>query len=172
MTRAMETTELSGVRAGSAPIAMLRITLGLIILYTWFDNVRNDLYTSDGISGFISWLFAEEGGNGSSLAFMETLLDGVVAANAGAFGAIQLVVEFLFGLSLLLGLFTRLGSLLACAFFATLFLAYFGGEEWIWTYVLLFMSSLTVFLGYGGRKLGVDQTLYARRGDSPAGLLW
>ena len=65
-----------------------------------------------------------------------------------------------------------LGSLLAAGFFLSLFLGYFGGEEWIWTYVLLFMAAVTVFLGYGGRKLGVDQFLHRARGSSPANLFW
>ena len=52
------------------------------------------------------------------------------------------------------------------------FLTYFGGEEWIFTYVILMASAVTTFLSWGGRKLGVDQTIAASRGDSPGKLLW
>ncbi len=158
-------------RDGSRPVALLRITLGVIVLVTWFDNLDKDLYTADGFEGFIDFLFAENG-NDSSLGFYESFVDAVVVPVAGPYGVFQAVVELVIAVGLIAGLFTRLCSLIACIFFANLFLAYFGGEEWIWTYVLLFMASLTVFLGYGGRKLGIDEQLARTRGESPATLLW
>lgn len=167
MTVAMATD-----RDGSAPIALLRFTLGVIILVTWVNNVADDLYTADGLKGFFSWLFAADG-NASSLGFVESFLDTVVVPMAGPYGIAQLVVELLIGIGLVVGLFTRLTSLLAAGFFFALLLAYLGGHEWIWTYVLLLVSAVTVFLGYGGRRFGIDQVVYSRHGDSPAGnLLW
>lgn len=155
----------------SIAVPLLRITLGVIVLATWADNVSKDLYTGDGLTGLINFLFAEDGNN-SSLGFYQSILDAVVIPAAGFFGGLQLVVELAFGVGLLLGVFTRLSSLLALGFFFSLFLGYFGGHEWIWTYVLLMAAALTVFLGWGGRRLGLDQMLAARRGRSPFGLLW
>lgn len=159
---------------GSMAVALLRITLGVIILVTWWGNVGNDFYTADGIEGFINWLFTaeEEGGNGSSLGFFQSILDATVVPAAGVVGFVQLIIEGLMGLGLLVGGMTRLASLGAMGFFAILFLSYFGGGEWIWTYVLLFMAALTVFMGWGGRVLGLDQAIAKARGASPAGLLW
>lgn len=159
-------------RQATLGIALLRITLGVIILATWRSNLVDDLYTSDGITGFLRWLSDGESGNASSFGAYHSFLDTVIIPNAGAVGALQLVVEFLIGLGLLLGLCTRLASVGALVFFLNLFLAYVGGHEWIWVYVLLFMSALTVFLGYGGRKLGLDQFVAARHGESPARLIW
>lgn len=153
-------------------IALLRITLGVIILATWRSNLADDLYTSDGITGFLRWLSDSESGNASSFGAYHSFLDAVIIPNAGAVGAIQLVVEFLVGLGLLLGLCTRLASIGALVFFLNLFMAYVGGHEWIWVYVLLFMSALAVFLGYGGRKLGLDEFVADRHGESPARLIW
>ncbi|MGH1492902.1 MAG: DoxX family protein [Acidimicrobiales bacterium] len=155
----------------SVAIPLLRIVLGVIILATWASNLGKDLYTADGLTGLINYLFSEEGNN-SSLGFYESLLDSVVVPAAGFFGFLQLVVELAIGVGLLFGVFTRLFSLLALGFFFSLFLGYFGGNEWIWTYVLLMASALTVFLGWGGRKFGVDQFIAARRGRSPLGLVW
>lgn len=160
-----------GATGTALAVPLLRITLGVIILVTWVDNLRKDVYTGDGLTGLINWLFAEDGNN-SSLGFYESILDSVVVPAAGFFAVAQLVVELLFGLGLLLGAFTRLSSLLALGFFLSLFLGYFGGHEWIWTYVLLMAASLTVFLGWGGRRFGVDELLAARRGRSPMDLLW
>ncbi len=161
-------------RTGSIAISLLRITLGVIILATWWDNLQDELYTGDGLSGLIDWLFtpSAEGGNGSTLSLYERLLDTVVVPNAGVFAIGQLIIEGLFGLGLLVGASTRAASIGAMVFFSSLFLAYYGGDEWIWTYVLLFVASLTVFLGWGGRTLGVDRFVANARGESPRSLFW
>jgi len=158
-------------REGSVSVALLRITLGVIVLVTWFDNVRKDLYTADGLEGFLNYLF-DEGGNNSGFGLYKDVLDAVVIPLAGPVGLLQAFVELIIGIGLLFGIGTRLASLLASLFFANLFFAYVGGEEWIWTYVLLLMSGVTVFLGYGGRKLGVDNYLVRVKGESPRNLVW
>jgi uncharacterized membrane protein YphA (DoxX/SURF4 family) len=159
---------------GSLGVTILRIVLGLILVATWYDNVDKSLYSAENFAGFLNWLALAEadGGNGSSLGWYHSLLDTVVISNAGFFGAVQLVVELLIGLGLVFGIFTRMASAIAVGFFASLLLAYFGGGEWIWTYVLLTAASLTVFLNYGGRKFGIDELIVSRKGESPAGMIW
>ncbi|MGI9596491.1 MAG: DoxX family protein [Acidimicrobiales bacterium] len=159
------------LRMVSVAVPLLRVTVGVILLVTWFDNLDKDLYTGDGLSNFIEFLFAEDG-NGSSLSAYQSVLDAIVVPAAGFFSRVQLVVELAMALALIFGFMTRLFSLVAAGFFASLLLAYFGGEEWIWTYVLLLASAVTVFLGAGGRRFGVDRLLVEARGRSPYGLLW
>ncbi|HDH03270.1 MAG TPA: hypothetical protein ENH15_03395 [Actinobacteria bacterium] len=165
------TTETASER-GSTGAVLLRVTLGVIILVTWFDNLDKGLYTADGLTGFLEWLFDAQSGNGSTLTVYKSFLDVAVIPVAGLYGGLQLVVEFLFGIGLLVGGLTRLSSLVAAAFFFNVFLSYYGGNEWIWTYVLLVITAIAVFVGYGGRKLGLDQWLARSRGESPFGLLW
>lgn len=168
-------TAASGDEAGSKAVALLRITLGVILLVTWVNNLNNDLYTASGLEGFFDWLFKPEaeGGNGSTLGFYQSFLDTVIRPAAGPYALFQLVFEFALGVGLLIGFCTRFFSLSAIIFFFTIFLGYFGGAEWIWTYVLLIAAATTVFLGYGGRKLGVDEVLRNKLGDSPLGnLVW
>ena len=102
-------------------LALLRITLGVIILRAWFDNLDKDLYTADGLEGFFNWLFSEDG-NDSSLGFYDSLLDTLVVPISGLYGAVQLVVELVIGIGLLVGGLTRLCSLIAAVFFFNLFL--------------------------------------------------
>ena len=151
---------------------LLRITLAVIILATWRSNLDKGLYTADGLEGFLDWLFDAENGNGSALTLYKSFLDTAVIPIAGIYGGFQLVVELAIGFGLLVGAFTRLCSLLAAVFFFNVFLLYFGGNEWIWTYVLLLTTAIAVFLGYGGRRLGVDNRLARTRGESPYTLLW
>ncbi|MFQ5421116.1 MAG: hypothetical protein ACE5EY_12230 [Anaerolineae bacterium] len=153
-------------------VFLLRITLGVIILATWYKNLNDGLYTANGLIGFFNWLFDPQNGNGSTLAWYNAFLQTAVVPIAGPFAVFQMIGEFLLGLALLFGAFTRLFGLIAMFFFANLFFSYFGGHEWIWTYVLLFMSALTIFLTAAGRRLGVDQWLVQSRNDSKLSILW
>jgi uncharacterized membrane protein YphA (DoxX/SURF4 family) len=148
----------------STAVALLRITLGIIILATWYGNIKKDLYTADGLTGFLNWLF-DPNGNSSSLTFYKAFLDTAVLPVAGLFGTFQLVTELLLGIALVVGVYSRLAGIVAMFFFTNLFLSYFGGNEWIWLYVLLFMTALTVTLAAPGRKWGVDQWLLQKYGE-------
>ena len=90
----------------------------------------------------------------------------------GLFAIFQLVGELLLGLALLVGLFTPLAAVGAALFFFNLFLAYFGGNEWIWTYVLLTVSALVTALAQSGRAWGLDSLLLRRLGEPPIGPIW
>jgi uncharacterized membrane protein YphA (DoxX/SURF4 family) len=153
-------------------VALLRITLGIIILVTWYDNLQKDLYTADGLVGFINWLFDNQNGNASSLNFYKSILDATIVPLASLFAPFQMIAELLMGLGLLIGGFTTIWGIGAMLFFLNLFLAYFGGQEWIWVYVLLFMSALTVTLSRAGRRWGIDEWILARQGEPPSALLW
>lgn len=150
-------------------IALLRITLGLIILATWTDNLSKGIYTADGISGLFSYIFND---NGGGPAFYQAVINNTILQAPGAFAAFQMVAEFLLGLALLIGLLTPVAGAGAALFFFNLLLAYLGGNEWIWTYVLLTAVALVVMLARSGRAFGVDQLLFAKRGKPPLGILW
>lgn len=150
-------------------IALLRITLGIILLATWYDNLSKGLYTADGITDLFTYIFNENGGGPG---FYRAIIDGTILQAPGAFAAFQMVAEFLMGLALLIGFLTPVAGAGALLFFFNLLLAYFGGNEWIWVYVLLSMSALVVTLARAGRAFGVDQLLLAKRGKSPLGILW
>jgi uncharacterized membrane protein YphA (DoxX/SURF4 family) len=153
-------------------VALLRITLGIIILATWYDNLRSGLYTADGLTGFFNWLFDPQNGNGSSLGWYKGILDTAVIPIASLFAIFQLITEFIMGAALLLGILSRLFGLAAMLFFGNLFLAYFGGQEWIWVYVLLIVSAFVVVLAAAGRHWGVDRLLMKSRGNPRLPILW
>ena len=150
-------------------VAILRITIGVILVATWYDNLRGGIYTADGIIGLFNYLFHEnEGGP----AFYRAIINGTILQVPGLFAVFQLVGELLLGLALLVGLFTPLAAVGAALFFFNLFLAYLGGHEWIWTYVLLTVSTLVVAMSQAGRAWGLDILLLRRFGEPPGGPIW
>lgn len=149
--------------------AILRITLGVILIVTWFKNLQDGIYTSDGIVGLFNYLFND---NGGGPAFYRAIINGTILQVPGLFAVFQLIGELLLGLGLLVGLFTPLAALGAALFFFNLFLAYLGGNDWIWTYVLLTVSALVVALAQSGRAWGLDSLLLRRLGEPPGGPIW
>ncbi len=150
-------------------VALLRITVGLILLVTWYDNLRKGVYTSEGIVDLFNYIFHDKEGGAP---FYRTIINSTILQVPGLFAVFQMVAELLMGLALLFGVFTPLAAAGATLFFFNLFLAYFGGLEWIWTYVLLTVSALVVALSQAGRSWGLDSALLRRLGEPPTGLLW
>ncbi len=69
--------------------------------------------------------------------------------------------ELLVGLSLLFGLFTRLGALLALVLSLQLFVGIaYAPNEWYWAYVMLLLLSMCLVAVPAGRRLGIDQVLH------------
>ncbi len=160
---------------GSLGTTIVRLALGFTTLFTWFDNVSKDFYDGANFPGFFNdYLFVsqENGGNGSSLFFVQDILNATILQAPEFFGWVLTIFELAIALGLIFGVFTRAVALGAIAFFFNLFLVYFGGSEWIWTYVLLVASAVTIFFNWGGRFLGVDQFIAKARGESPLGLIW
>ena len=149
--------------------AILRITLGVILIVTWFKNLQDGIYTADGIVGLFNYLFND---NGGGPAFYRAIINGTILQVPGLFAVFQLIGELLMGLGLLVGLLTPLAAIGAALFFFNLFLAYLGGSEWIWTYVLLTVSALVVALAQSGRAWGLDSLLLQRLGEPPRGPIW
>jgi uncharacterized membrane protein YphA (DoxX/SURF4 family) len=155
-------------------IAILRITLGVIILATWWDNLQKGIYTAQGITDLFThpdWGAFTHGGG--ALPGYRPIIENTILQAPGVFATFQMVAELLMGLGLLFGGLTPVAGAGAAFFFLNLFLTYFGhSEEWIWTYVLLAVSALVVTLARSGRVWGVDAVLLRIQGEPNPRFLW
>jgi hypothetical protein len=109
-------------------------------------------------------------------------LENFVMPNIRWFGWVIWAAEAFIFVSMLLGLFSRLGGLVAIAMSAQLMIGLGGIStpyEWEWSYILMFVLSVLMFGLAPGRVLGVDAWLRPRlqaaaaKGNRAAGwLLW
>ena len=150
-------------------IAVLRITIGVILLVTWWDNFSKGVYTADGITGLFNWIFNENGGGSAAY---RAIINSTILQVPGLFAGFQLVAELLLGLGLTFGGLTTLAGWGATVFFLNLFFAYQGGGEWIWTYVLLTAAAFVVATTKSGRAFGLDQILLNSMGEPKNRWLW
>jgi hypothetical protein len=140
-------------------LACLRIMMGLIFLAVWADNLAKGFYTQDGWADFV-----QNYADTTKVGMYATVLNDYLIPSAALFAYGQLVVEFLvFGVFLVLGIFTPVSGLLAAGFQLNLLVATSGTGEWPGTYIIMFLLLVAIALGQSGRTLGVDARLAQRR---------
>lgn len=140
-------------------LACLRITMGMVFLAVWADNLAKGFYTPDGWANFV-----QNYADSTRVGVYATVLNDYMIPNSALFAYGQLVIEFLvFGVFLVLGVFTPVSALLAAGFQLNLLVATSGTGEWPGTYIIMFLLLVAIALGQAGRTLGVDARLAQRR---------
>jgi uncharacterized membrane protein YphA (DoxX/SURF4 family) len=125
-------------------------------------------------AGLRYWM--EQEADHAAITLQGTLVRDIVLPNLAVFGPLVYLVELAIGVSLLLGLFTRVGALLGLLMGLNLWLGlYSAPNEWPWTYMFLVMIQALFVIDPPGRALGVDVLLRLRSvtaARTAGGLSW
>src|SRR6267143_880621 len=163
----LSTKENSSKAAGCASaktgMAIMRLGLGTMFLYVFFENLSKGLYSKDGYARLINY-YVEKG---HAPGFWKNIMS-LMASHAAAAGPMQAVTEICFGLFLLLGLFTRPVALAAFLFLTSLWISEWG-TAWIWELLVPMIAAFSLMVGGAGRKWGIDAKLAKRYPGIP---LW
>jgi uncharacterized membrane protein YphA (DoxX/SURF4 family) len=144
-------------------LALMRLTIGAMFVWVFFENLGKGLYKPSGYAGLINDYIE----NGHSPAVWKSVM--ALAANHASVAApLQGLTEISLGVLLVLGLFTRPVALVACAFLASLWVSEWG-TSWIWELLVPVLASLALAIGGAGRTWGIDSFLAHKR---PTSLLW
>ena len=151
---------LQGILARAA-LTLLRVYLGGVFLIAAIPKLRKDF--TPGLTGFVEQKALEH-----SHLFYREFLQEVVLPNAQLFATLVTWGEFLVGVTLILGLLTRLSATVALL----LTLNYmFAKGAWPWTPssndAAFAAISLALAIGAAGRTLGLDAMLANRWPRSP-----
>jgi len=154
---------LSQNRRAQVALAILRLAMGSLFVWVFFENLKKGLYGPSGYSGLINYYI--EKGHGPQL--LKSVM-AFMASHANFAGPMQGLTEIMFGVFLLIGFLTRPVALGAFLFLSTLWMAELG-TAWIWELLMPMMVALVLMIGAAGRKWGIDAAL-ARR--YPRSVLW
>ena len=142
-------------------LALVRVTIGAMLLWVFFENLGKGLYTPAGYAGLINYYIKASHSPAAWKAVM------ALAANHGAMAApMQGLTEISLGILLLIGLLTRPVGLVAFLFLGSLWISELG-TAWIWALLVPVLASLGLAIGRAGRKWGVDAWLAQRWPSSP-----
>lgn len=147
----------------AAGLAIIRVTIGAMFLWVFFENLGKGLYTPSGYAGLINYYIQHSHSPEVWKAVM-----GLAASHAAMAAPLQGLTEISLGVLLLIGLCTRPAAFVAFLFLGSLWLSEFG-TSWIWELLVPVMASLGLAVGSAGRKWGVDAWLAQRW---PSSLWW
>ena len=142
-------------------LALVRVTIGAMLLWVFFENLGTGLYSPAGYAGLINYYIKASHSPAAWKAVM------ALAANHAAMAApMQGLTEISLGILLLIGLLTRPVGLVAFLFLGSLWISELG-TAWIWELLVPVLASLGLAIGRAGRKWGVDAWLSQRWPSSP-----
>ena len=142
-------------------LAIVRVTIGAMLLWVFFENLGKGLYTPAGYAGLIGYYIK----NSHSPAIWKSVMS-LAASHAAMAAPLQGVTEISLGILLVIGLFTRPAAFVAFLFLGSLWISEFG-TSWIWELLVPVLASLALAVGRAGRAWGVDGWLARKRPSSP-----
>jgi len=150
------------VQAGKG-LAIVRMTVGAMLVWVFFENLGKGAYGQAGYAGVINYYIKASHSPAAWKAVM-----GFMAGHASVAGPLQAMTEISLGVLLVVGLLTRPVALVAFLFLGSLWISEFGAS-WIWELLVPVLASLGLALGRAGRTWGIDAVLARRNPSSP---LW
>jgi len=151
----------AGSRDSGMGLALVRVTIGTMFVWVFFENLKKGLYTPSGYATLINSYIHQGYAPRAWKAVMA-----LMAGHAALAAPLQALTEISLGILLLLGLCTRPAGLVAGAFLTSLWISEWG-TAWVWELVVPAVASLALALGGAGRTWGLDAWLARRRPHSP-----
>jgi uncharacterized membrane protein YphA (DoxX/SURF4 family) len=144
-------------------LAIVRLTIGAMFVWVFFENLGKGLYTPAGYAGLINYYVQRD----HAPAIWKSVM-ALAASHAAMAAPMQAVVELGLGILLVIGLLTRPAAFVAFLYLGSLWVSEWG-TSWIWELLVPVLASLGLAIGSAGRRWGVDGWL-ARRW--PSALWW
>jgi uncharacterized membrane protein YphA (DoxX/SURF4 family) len=142
-------------------LAIMRLTIGAMFVWVFFENRGKGLYTPSGYAGLINYYIQHDHAPALWKAVMAA-----AASHAAMAAPVQALTEIGLGVLLVIGLLTRPAAAVAFLYLASLWVSEWG-TAWIWELLVPVIASLALAVGQAGRTWGVDAVLARRRPSSP-----
>jgi uncharacterized membrane protein YphA (DoxX/SURF4 family) len=142
-------------------LALVRLTIGAMFVWVFFENLGKGAYTPAGYAGLINYYIKASHSPAAWKAVM-----GLMANHAAMAAPMQAVTEISLGVLLFVGLLTRPVAFVAFAFLASLWVSEWG-TAWIWELLVPVLASFALSVGRAGRTWGIDGWLAQRWPSSP-----
>ena len=146
-------------------LAIVRVTIGAMLVSVFFENLRKGLYTPAGYAGLIGYYVK----NSHSPAIWKSVM-ALAASHAAMAAPMQAMTEIGLGIVLIIGLLTRPAAFVAFLYLGSLWVSEWG-TAWIWELLVPVMTSLGLAIGSAGRRWGVDAWLAERWPSLPLWLI-
>ena len=166
MTANATTPRIDAARVTQQPqaacgLAIVRVTIGAMLVWVFFENLGKGLYTPGGYAGLIHYYIEHS----HSPAVWKAVM-GIAASHAAMAAPMQALTEISLGVLLIVGLLTRPAAFIVFLYLGSLWVSEWG-TAWIWELLVPVLASLALAVGRAGRTCGIDALLARRRPASP-----
>src|SRR5467141_4388210 len=144
------TVSFAGQPDAANGLALVRVTVGAMFVWVFFENLGKGAYTPAGYTGVINYYIK----NSHSPAAWKLVL-GFMSSHAAMVAPGQAAMELSLGILLVIGLLTRPAAFVAFLFLGSLWISEWG-TAWIWELLVPVLASLGLAIGSAGRKWGID----------------
>ena len=155
------TVSFVGQPQAARGLALVRLTIGAMFVWVFFENLGKGLYSPAGYAGLINYYIKSS----HSPAAWKWIM-GLAASHAALAAPMQAMTEISLGILLVIGLLTRPVAFVAFLFLGSLWISEWG-TSWIWELLVPVLASLGLAVGRAGRAWGIDALLARRRPSSP-----
>ena len=142
-------------------LAIVRITVGAMLVWVFFENLGKGTYTTAGYAGVINYYIKSS----HSPAVWKWVM-GLMAGHAAMAAPLQAVAEISLGILLVIGLLTRPVAFVAFLYLGSLWISELG-TSWIWELLVPVLASLGLAIGSAGQRWGIDAWLSERWPTAP-----
>jgi uncharacterized membrane protein YphA (DoxX/SURF4 family) len=161
LSNASPTSNESRQLSAANGLTLVRVTIGAMLVWVFFENLGKGLYTPAGYAGLVNYYIK----NSHSPAVWKAVM-GLAANHAAMAAPMQALTEIGLGILLVIGLFTRPAAFVAFLYLGSLWISELG-TAWIWELLVPVLASLGLAIGSAGRKWGVDTWLSQRWPSAP-----
>jgi len=155
------TVSFAGQPDAAYGLALVRMTIGAMFVWVFFENLGKGAYTPAGYAGVINYYIKTS----HSPAAWKWVM-GLMASHAATVAPMQAATEISLGILLVIGLLTRPAAFVAFLFLGSLWVSELG-TSWIWELLVPVVASFGLAVGRAGRAWGIDALLARRRPASP-----
>jgi len=142
-------------------LAVVRVTIGAMFVWVFFENLGKGLYTAAGYAGLIQYYIQHSHSPAAWKAVM-----GLAASHAAMAAPMQALTEISLGVLLVIGLLTRPAAFVAFLYLGSLWVSEWG-TAWIWELLVPVLASLGLAIGRAGQTWGIDGWLARRWPNAP-----
>ncbi len=161
MTNANQMQTVDNQPTAANGLAIVRVTIGAMLVWVFFENLGKGLYSPAGYAGLINYYIKASHSPAAWKAIM-----GLMASHAAMAAPLQAIAEISLGILLVTGLLTRPVALVAFLYLGSLWISELG-TSWIWELLVPVLGSLGLVVGRAGRAWGADALLARRWPSSP-----
>src|ERR1700674_2246040 len=122
--------------SAASGLAIVRVTIGAMLVWVFFENLGKGLYTPAGYAGLIRHYIEASHSPAAWRAVM-----GLAANHAAIAAPMQAMTEISLGILLVIGLLTRPAAFVAFLYLGSLWISEWG-TAWIWELLVPVLASL------------------------------